>query len=143
MNPTGLLLATFILSVAGLFAFIWSLRKGLFDADPAAARVIFIDGEIGQRDAALALPSASLPLAADQAEVAARERADRSSALPSFVLIASAVVWLVLASIAGLLSSYKLHHPDFLSDYAWLTFGRLRTMHLNGVAYGWAPLGLL
>ena len=27
MNPSALLLATFILSVAGLFAFIWSLRN--------------------------------------------------------------------------------------------------------------------
>ena len=23
---------------------------------------------------------------------------------------------------------------------AWLTFGRIRTIHLNAVAYGWAPM---
>ncbi|WP_317204489.1 cbb3-type cytochrome c oxidase subunit I [Janthinobacterium sp.] len=143
MNPTGILLATFILSIAGLFAFIWSLRKGLFEANPAGARVIFIDGEIGQRDGEAALPAGRLPLAASREEVAARELADRSSALPAFVLIGSAVLWLVVASAAGLLSSYKLHEPDFLTQYAWLTFGRLRTIHLNAVAYGWAPLGLL
>ncbi|SFM37904.1 cbb3-type cytochrome c oxidase subunit I [Rugamonas rubra] len=143
MNPTGILLATFILSITGLFAFIWSLRKGLFDPDPAAARVIFMAGEIGQRDSEAANASSAPAQAADPAELDARERADRSSALPAFVLIGSAVLWLVVASLAGLLSSYKLHSPDFLTDHAWLTFGRLRTMHLNAVAYGWAPLGLL
>ena len=35
MNPTGVLLATFILSIVGLFAFIWSLRKGFFESNPA------------------------------------------------------------------------------------------------------------
>ncbi|MEO6960038.1 MAG: cbb3-type cytochrome c oxidase subunit I, partial [Burkholderiaceae bacterium] len=41
---------------------------------------------------------------------------------------------------AGLISSIKLHSPDFLTSQAWLTFGRLRTLHLNSVAYGWAPM---
>ncbi|HEY9278958.1 MAG TPA: cbb3-type cytochrome oxidase assembly protein CcoS, partial [Eoetvoesiella sp.] len=41
MNPTALLLATFILSIVGLFGFIWSLRKGLFDAESTGARTIF------------------------------------------------------------------------------------------------------
>lgn len=59
------------------------------------------------------------------------------------MLIGSAVVWLIVASAAGLLSSLKLHWPDLLTDQAWLTLGRLRTLHLNAVAYGWAPLGLL
>ena len=47
MNPTALLLATFLLSITGLFAFIWSLRKGLFDAESTGARTIFSAGEIG------------------------------------------------------------------------------------------------
>ena len=141
MNPTGVLLATFILSMVGLFAFIWSLRKGFFESNPAAARVIFLGGEIGRQDSEQA--EANGTTVSDPAEVAARASADASSALPALVLIGSAMVWLVVASLAGLLSSYKLHNPDFLTDYAWLTFGRLRTMHLNAVAYGWAPLGLL
>lgn len=143
MNPTGILLATFILSITGLFAFIWSLRKGVFETDPSGARVIFIKGEIGRQDGEGALASAAGPLAAEPEEVAARELADRSSSLPAFILIGGAVVWLIVASLAGLLSSFKLHNPDFLTGYAWLTFGRLRTIHLNAVAYGWAPLGLL
>ncbi|HUG60047.1 MAG TPA: cbb3-type cytochrome c oxidase subunit I, partial [Candidimonas sp.] len=157
MNPTALLLATFILSIAGLFTFIWSLRKGLFDAESSGARTIFTAGEIGRPEEpsadqaqhhALAQLSDS-NLAANHGvqvsakEMAAREAADRSSAFPAFVLISCAVVWLLVASIAGLVSSVKLHAPDLLTDTAWLSFGRLRTLHLNGVAYGWAPLGLL
>lgn len=157
MNPTALLLATFILSIVGLFAFIWSLRKGLFEAESSGARTIFSTGEIGrpeepaagseQRSALAEVSSVNLEAnhgaETSAAELAAREAADRSSAFPAFVLIACSVVWLIVASFAGLVSSLKLHWPDFLAEYAWLSFGRLRTMHLNGVAYGWAPLGLL
>src|SRR5690606_540681 len=48
MNTITILLLTFILSVTGLFVFIWSLRKKLFDDNPAAANVIFTEGEIGK-----------------------------------------------------------------------------------------------
>lgn len=154
MNPTALLLATFILSIVGLFTFIWSLRRGMFDAEASGATTIFSTGEIGraeepagdsaqQRALQQALPSHNERTATPLDEVAARELADRSSAWPALMLIAGAVVWLVVASLAGLLSSLKLHAPDLLTDYAWLSFGRLRTLHLNAVAYGWAPLGLL
>ncbi len=158
MNPTALLLATFILSVVGLFGFIWSMRKGLFDAESTGARAIFSKDEIGQTEE----PSASASQRHDlqgvtdaneldstsqegvsPTELAARETADRSSAFPAYVLFACAAVWLVVASVAGLLASVKLHAPDLLTDTAWLTFGRLRTIHLNAVAYGWAPMGLL
>ncbi|MDN5842809.1 MAG: cbb3-type cytochrome c oxidase subunit I [Alcaligenaceae bacterium] len=157
MNPTALLLATFILSIVGLFAFIWSLRKGLFDVESGGARTIFSAGEIGRPEEPSAGPEQRQALAelsdsnlaanhgaqTSSAEMAAREDADRSSAFPAFVLIGCSVVWLIVASFAGLLASMKLHWPDLLTEYAWLSFGRLRTMHLNGVAYGWAPLGLL
>ncbi len=156
MNPTALLLATFILSIVGLMAFIWSLRKGLFDAETSGASTIFSPGELrqpeepaGDTDQQQQLQSALLPFrnysfeARAGADLSVRIAADRSSAFPAFVLIGSAVVWLLVASAAGLLSSLKLHMPDLLTQTAWLTFGRMRTIHLNAVAYGWAPMGLL
>lgn len=157
MNPTAVLLATFILSIVGLFAFIWSLRKGLFETESSGARTIFSSGEIGRPEDPSAGPTQHRSLEAisgahltpghdtrtSPKEMAAREAADRSSALPAFVLIGCAVAWLIAASFAGLMSSLKLHWPDLLTDTAWLSFGRLRTLHLNGVAYGWAPMGLL
>ncbi len=155
MNPTALLLATFLLSITGLFAFIWSLRKGLFDIESTGARTIFSSGEIGlpeepsasaeqrRRLEEVAAVHAQTANGMASSEAAVRDAADRSSAFPALVLIGSAVVWLIVASAAGLLSSLKLHWPDLLTDQAWLTLGRLRTLHLNAVAYGWAPLGLL
>jgi cytochrome c oxidase cbb3-type subunit 1 len=76
-------------------------------------------------------------------ELAERVEADRSSAFVTFVFLACAVVWLLVATAAGLTSSIKLHEPDWLAQYPWLTFGRIRTIHLNAVAYGWAPMAAL
>jgi cytochrome c oxidase cbb3-type subunit 1 len=157
MDTITILLFSFVLSVTGLFVFIWSLRKKLFDENPEAAKVIFSDGEIGmvEEPAATAAQRSGLQRMVDaaprpvQAPVDAavlaqqlkdRVEADRSTAFVAFVFLSCAIVWLVLASSAGLISSLKLHEPDFLTQYAWLTFGRIRTIHLNIVAYGWAPM---
>jgi cytochrome c oxidase cbb3-type subunit 1 len=150
------LLAAFLLSLLGLFAFIWSLRKGLLVENPAAASVIFARGEVGHVDDP-ALPAGerhSLQQAADTpaapgtdaGELADRVLADRSSAFPVFMFAAFACFWLLLGSAAGLVSSIKLHEPDWLVQQGWLTFGRLRTVHLTAVLYGWitnAALGLI
>lgn len=77
---------------------------------------------------------------ADEAEMSARLEADRSSAGLAFACLASAVAWLVLGSFAGLVSSIKLHEPDWLVRQAWLTLGRIRPAHLNAVIYGWSSL---
>lgn len=157
METVTALLLAFILSVTGLFIFIWSLRRNLFDDNPAAANVIFSEGEIGHVEEPAATPAQhrALQSAVDQhrtvvddpakaaqrqIELAARLKADESTRFVTFAFLACAMVWLIFASAAGLISSIKLHAPDFLVDQAWLTFGRLRTMHLNAVAYGWAPM---
>ena len=156
MDTVTILLLTFILSVTGLFIFIWSLRKNLFDDNPAAARVIFSEGEIGRVEepaltpgqlqslqdtvGAHKMPDDPAKVARMQAELASRIQADRSTSLITFVFLSCAIVWLVFASTAGLISSIKLHQPDFLTSQAWMTFGRMRTLHLNAVAYGWCPM---
>jgi len=63
------------------------------------------------------------------AELALRARADRLSATMAFVFLSCAIGWLLLGSFAGLIASIKLHEPDWLTDYEWLTFGRIRTIH--------------
>lgn len=150
------LLGAFLLSIIGLFFFIWSLRKGLLVENPTAASVIFARGEVGRvDDPALAsgeeqaLQDAAQPApahAADAGDLQARVAADRSSAFPVFMFAAFACFWLLLGSIAGLTSSLKLHMPDLLTEQAWMTFGRLRTVHLQAVLYGWitnAALGMI
>ncbi len=153
MDIPTLLLSSFVIAVSALLFFIWSLRKGVLDPDPAAAKVIFSKGEIGRvEEPAVTAASerelqrsvaAAVPAEADADELQARLEADRSASRPAFVLLGFAVLWLLVASFAGLTSSIKLHEPDWLTQYAWLTFGRIRTLHLNAVAYGWAPMAAL
>ncbi|HJV79628.1 cbb3-type cytochrome c oxidase subunit I [Noviherbaspirillum sp.] len=160
MDTATILLSSFVLSITGLFFFIWSLRRKLFDNNPAAAQVIFSPGEVGRieepaanaaqraglQDAAIAHSGPALNAEQEASlskELAERIEADKSTAFVAFVFLACAVVWLIVASSAGLISSIKLHEPDWLVNQAWLTFGRIRTIHLNAVAYGWAPMAAL
>ena len=153
MNTVAILLSAFVLSFVALMVFIWSQRKGLFDRSSKGAEVIFAPGEIGRIEEPAGDPSAQARLqgamdaarhqaagVADADELAARAEADASTAPLVFFMFCCAMVWLVVASAAGLTSSIKLHEPDWLTQQAWLTFGRIRTVHLNGVAYGWAPM---
>ncbi|MGH8804088.1 MAG: cbb3-type cytochrome c oxidase subunit I, partial [Polaromonas sp.] len=136
------LLGAFLLSIIGLFVFIWSLRQGLLVENPAAASVIFARGEIGRVDdpALAGAAQDSMQQAAtergtqlhtaDAAELQDRITSDSSTAFPVFMFIAFACMWLLVGSLAGLTSSIKLHEPDWLTSQAWLTFGRIRTVHL-------------
>ena len=156
MNTVAILLSAFVLSFVALLVFIASQRSGLFDRRSRAAEVIFAPGEIGRTEEPAAARAAQAGLqgamdaseaaqpvhgaAADADELAARTRADASTAPLVFVFFCCAVAWLLVASAAGLTASIKLHEPDWLVQQAWLTFGRIRTLHLNAVAYGWAPM---
>ena len=149
MENTGLiLLLAFGLSVLGLMVFIWSMSQGFFGSNAGTgANVIFGKDEIGLVEDPAISDTAELQQdvgATDASmsvqEIKDRQIADASSALPAFAWITGGVVWLVLASFAGLISSIKLHQPDWLTEQAWLTFGRLRVMHLTGVGYGWSSM---
>ena len=156
MSTVMILLSAFVLSVMALGVFIWSQRSGLLDRSPQAAEVIFAPGEIGrieepsirasaQRALQTAVNAASgiTSQQGDQQsheELLSRARADASTAPVVFFFLCCALTWLLVASAAGLTASIKLHQPDWLTGSAWLTFGRIRTIHLNAVAYGWAPM---
>jgi cytochrome c oxidase cbb3-type subunit I len=147
----GILLATFLISLAALFAFIWSLAKGLFGDGVTAATEIFAPSELGLVEDPAATPAQKGELQQEMnssqakdrlsdIDSIARDKADKSTSLVVGVCLTLAVVWLVLASIAGLISSIKLHSPDWWVQYEWLTFGRIRPIHLNLVAYGWCSM---
>lgn len=44
--------------------------------------------------------------------------------------------WLLFAPAVGAIVSTRFNYPDFLGDVPWLTFGRLRPIHVNGVILG-------
>ena len=72
----------------------------------------------------------------------ASERAaiDASARLPVLAFFISAVCWLVIGSVLGLICAWKMVYPALLDGQAWLTFGRLMPAHLNAIIYGWASL---
>ena len=46
------------------------------------------------------------------------------------------LVWMTVFPLVGVIVSTKFHNPEFLGDTSWLTFGRLRPVHVNGVIFG-------
>jgi cytochrome c oxidase cbb3-type subunit 1 len=50
--------------------------------------------------------------------------------------LACGLGWLLLFPTIGAFISTKFNYPTFLGDVSWLTFGRLRPIHVNGVIWG-------
>jgi len=72
--------------------------------------------------------------------LASYERAeiDASTRGPVLLFFGSAVFWLLVGSVLGLVAAWKMTHPGLLDAFGFLTFGRIRPAHLNVVIYGWA-----
>jgi cytochrome c oxidase cbb3-type subunit I len=73
-------------------------------------------------------------------EIRARIEADSSSRIVVSLYWGTALLWLTIATIAGLISSAKLHSPDFLGNIEWLTFGRIRPVHWDAAIYGFGGI---
>ena len=150
MDPIIILLSAFLLSVAALAVYIRSMQTGAAGNDASGANVIFAPGETGHVDDPAATPASHQALQkavtvragprspVDEQQLAARLEADQSTSGVVLAYFICSVVWLVLGSLAGLVASIKLHNPDWLTSAEWLSFGRIRTIHLNIVAYGWS-----
>lgn len=69
-----------------------------------------------------------------------RVQIDRSCRRTVVMYYGSAVFWLIIGSIFAMITSIKMHNPGFLGSWQWLTFGRVRPVHLNLVSYGWASM---
>src|ERR1043165_4748151 len=61
---------------------------------------------------------------------------DACCRMPLFVLFVSAAIWLIIASVFGLISSIKFHSPGFLADIPQLTYGRVRPAYVDALIYG-------
>lgn len=56
------------------------------------------------------------------------------------LLMLSGVFWLLFGSVLAIMASVKMHAPEFLGQWSFLTFGRVRPLHLNTMVYGWASM---
>ncbi|HWY52166.1 MAG TPA: cbb3-type cytochrome c oxidase subunit I [Chthoniobacterales bacterium] len=95
-------------------------------------------------------PAADIPLkeptvsaAAGDTEQLERARIDASTRVPVLMFYASAMVWLLIGTLLAGFVSFKLHSPDWLSDFSFLTWGRLRPVHMDVMIYGWASMAAM
>lgn len=51
--------------------------------------------------------------------------------------LTSSVIWLLVSLSIGFLISLQLTTPSFLEGFPYFHFGRLRPLHVNGIAFGW------
>ena len=137
---------SFVVSLMALAALIWAISSDQFSFSQRHARIIFAADEEGVFDDPTAAPGMTrgtqiniVPTTHTGFDLS-RTGIDATTARPVSVLIGSAVLWLVLGSTFGLIASLKLHLPDWLDTQPWLTFGRVRTLHLTLVIYGWLSL---
>ncbi len=85
-----------------------------------------------------ATPSAeSAPLLDQELRIKLSE-VDRSMKMLGIFFVGVSVTWLMIGTLFALIASFKLHNEGFLGDTEALTFGRIRTAHLNAMIYGWA-----
>lgn len=62
---------------------------------------------------------------------------DTGSTLPVRLFFASALGWLIISSVLGLIVSLKLQTPTFMAGCEWFTYGRLEVLQRNAFTYGW------
>lgn len=62
---------------------------------------------------------------------------DDSMSKPCLFFISMALIWLIIGTVFALIASFSLHSPSHMPQYEWLTFGIVRSAHLNVVAFGW------
>lgn len=70
-------------------------------------------------------------------DILLRAGIDRSLRHPVMFFFTSGAAWLAVSILLGIVASIKLHKPDFLGDFACLTYGRLFPAHINALVYGW------
>jgi cytochrome c oxidase cbb3-type subunit 1 len=138
---------TFMTGMLGLFVLLWSITRNRIDWSKNGARVIFDAGEEGEEEDPAAPGGRSddraAPTARAAEDIEARRGCDTSSRAPVLAMLRSAIFWLVAGSLVGLTTSLKMTFPDWLTSSAALTFGRVRPIHLNMVAYGWGSMAAI
>src|ERR1700722_17591636 len=72
-----------------------------------------------------------------------RQNRPSSGALPSIEYdlirahVFASLVTLVISVLFGITVATKFNFPEFLGSHAWLTWGRLRYNHTQGIFFGW------
>ena len=142
----ALLAASFLVAVVGLMGLVWAIWRNQFDDPKKNAMTVFVEPEAASPEEPTLDDIADLCESVQNSKrrsddtVAFMRALDASSSQAVMGFILSSVFWLVLGSVLGLIASLKLHMPDLLTQSSALTFGTIRALHLNMVAYGWLSM---
>lgn len=140
LGSIGLVLtSSFLISLVALAFLIWAVANQQLRIGQQDALTVFDPGEAGQPDDPTAFGNGHVHSNGHRFDVE-RLGIDKPSRIPVLLLLVAAAVWLVVGSVFGMIASLKLHLPDWLNASELLTFGRVRTLHLNAVAYGWLSM---
>jgi len=87
-------------------------------------------------------PTSTVPAPAADTSYPAAERAavDDSARWPVLFFFGNGLLWLMLATVMGLITSIQLAFPTFLADIPFLTYGRLWPAFTNTLSFGWGSL---
>ncbi len=80
--------------------------------------------------------SSAISTTSDQ-DALLRAGIDSSLRHPVMFFMTSGAAWLAVSIVLGILSSAKVHSPEFLAGWSWLTYGRVFPAHINALIYGW------
>src|SRR5947207_6278296 len=86
------------------------------------------------------VPTPDSQVTTHEVEQVERSLIDASRRLPVLFFHGSAILWLLLGTLLAGITSWKLHAPDLLANWSWLTWGRIRPAHMNVMVYGWASM---
>jgi len=96
----------------------------------------------------VAVTTKPAPLEAATVSLAEIDQVDRalidaSASGPVLFFYTTAITWLLASTVFGLIASIKLHQPEFLGGWSFLTYGRIRPAYVDTLVYGWAcPAGM-
>jgi cytochrome c oxidase cbb3-type subunit 1 len=86
--------------------------------------------------------STIVPASAVDTTYPAAERAavDDSARWPVLFFFGNGLLWLMLATVLGLIAAIELSFPNFLSQVPFLSYGRIWPAFTNTLSFGWGSL---
>ncbi|MEI6607294.1 MAG: cbb3-type cytochrome c oxidase subunit I [Verrucomicrobiota bacterium] len=88
----------------------------------------------------------STPSTTALSDATQRAGIDRSLRHPVMFFLTSGAAWLAVSILLAIISSIKVHCPQFMDDCEYASYGRLFAAHINTLIYGWgfqAAFGVL
>ncbi|MDG2254634.1 MAG: cbb3-type cytochrome c oxidase subunit I [Opitutaceae bacterium] len=67
----------------------------------------------------------------------AQRTIDAAIRFPLLSIFKASIVWMLIATVFGLIASIKLHTPGFIEECQYMTYGKVEPIFWNTLIYGW------